>query len=302
MKNAFPIVKNFKIFAIISILLVATGFISLILLPFGVNFFNLDIDFIGGTSLTYRLPQEFTADTQKDIEALVQQAAGVPASSVQKTSGEEQGVVIKIRDIDTEKRAAITKAMQEKFSLTDEDILNVENVSPVVGQDLQKIAFGSALLAAILMMVYITIRFELTSGFAAVLCLIHDLLVMLSAYVIFQIPLNLNFIAAALTILGYSINASIIVFDRVRENMRFARKEGFEDVVEKSIWQTMGRTINSSITTLLTVGMIFLMGVSSLRAFTLPLIIGILSGAYSSVFLAGPFWSMLRKAFRKHKV
>lgn len=116
------------------------------------------------------------------------------------------------------------------------------------------------------MMIYITIRFELTSGLAAITCLAHDLLVVLSAYILFRIPFNTTFIAVALTILGYSINASIIVFDRIRENRKFARRELFEETVDKSIWQTVGRTVNTSITTLLTVGMIFIFGVTSLAS------------------------------------
>ena len=122
---------------------------------------------------------------------------------------------------------------------------------------------------------------------------------MLSFYVIFQVQMDQNFIAAALTILGYSINASIIVFDRVRENLRVARKEPFEDVAERSVWQTMGRTINTMVTTLLTVGMVFILGVPSLRNFTLPLIIGIVSGAYSSIFLSASLWGKFRKIFRR---
>ena len=118
---------------------------------------------------------------------------------------------------------------------------------------------------------------------------------------IFRIPFNTTFIAVALTILGYSINASIIVFDRIRENRKFARRELFEDTVEKSIWQTVGRTVNTSITTLLTVGMIFIFGVTSLRQFTLPMIIGIIAGAYSSMFLSGAFWSKYRGMMRKNR-
>ena len=188
---------------------------------------------------------------------------------------------------------------REKYSLSDDDLEKSDDVSASVGNDLKKAAFTSAFIAVVLMLIYITLRFEFTSGLAAVCCLIHDLLVMLSVYVIFQIPLNQNFIAAALTILGYSINASIIVFDRVRENMRTARKESFEDIAEKSIWQTLGRTVNTTLTTLFTVGMIFILGVSSLRDFTLPLLVGIISGAYSSIFLASSLWAFFRKHLRK---
>lgn len=298
--KTFPVVKNFKIFIAISLILMATGLAGLILLPFGTNLFNLDIDFAGGTTMTFAIHKDATPEVNAEIAQLVEETIKLPVSSVQKT-GSGQDVIIKITDISTDQRSAIISAMQKKYNITDDDTLSVDNVSPAVGRDMQKTAVTSALLAAFLMLIYITIRFELTSGLAAVVCLLHDLIIMLSAYIIFQIPLNMNFIAAALTILGYSINAAIIVFDRIRENMRLARKEAFDEIVEKSIWQTMGRTINTTVTTLLTIGMIFIMGVPSLRNFALPLIIGILAGAYSSIFLSGPLWSFFRRQLKKKK-
>ena len=141
------------------------------------------------------------------------------------------------------------------------------------------------------MLVYITFRFELTSGLAAICCLVHDLLVMLSVYVLLQIPLDSNFIAAALTILGYSINASIIVFDRVRENLRTARaKEPFEVIGEKSILADHGPYHQHHAYPLFTIGMVYILGVPSLKQFTLPLIVGILAGGWSSVMLSTGLW------------
>ena len=299
MKNKFPVVKNMKIFLVISALCCITGFVSLILLPFGVNLYNLEIDFAGGTQIEFNMHTEVTADISNEIAALVEEQTGVKPEAPVATGSDKDHVMIRSTSLDTEQRQAVISAMQEKYNLTDDDLDKNDDVSASVGNDLKKSAFLSACIAVVLMLIYITFRFEFTSGLAAVCCLIHDLLVMLSVYVIFQIPLNQNFIAAALTILGYSINASIIVFDRVRENMRTARKESFEDVVERSIWQTMGRTINTTLTTLFTVGMIFILGVSSLRDFTLPLLVGIISGAYSSIFLAGSLWSFFRRHLRK---
>lgn len=299
MKNKFPIVKNMKIFLVISALCCITGFVSLILLPFGVNLYNLAIDFAGGTQIEFNMHTEVTADISNEIAALVEEQTGVKPEAPVATGSDKDHVMIRSTSLDTEQRQAVISAMQEKYNLTDDDLDKNDDVSASVGNDLKKSAFLSACIAVVLMLIYITFRFEFTSGLAAVCCLIHDLLIMLSIYVIFQIPLNQNFIAAALTILGYSINASIIVFDRVRENMRTARKESFEDVVERSIWQTMGRTINTTLTTLFTVGMIFILGVSSLRDFTLPLLVGIISGAYSSIFLAGSLWSFFRRHLRK---
>ena len=299
MKSKFPIIKNLKIFGIISVLLCITGLVSLILLPFGTNLYNLAIDFAGGTQMEFNMHTEVTAQVSDEIAALVEEQTGVKPESPVATGTDKDHVQIRSTSLDTEQREKVISAMKEKYSLSDDDLEKSDDVSASVGNDLKKAAFTSAFIAVVLMLIYITLRFEFTSGLAAVCCLIHDLLVMLSVYVIFQIPLNQNFIAAALTILGYSINASIIVFDRVRENMRTVRKESFEDIAEKSIWQTLGRTVNTTLTTLFTVGMIFILGVSSLRDFTLPLLVGIFSGAYSSMFLASSLWAFFRKHLRK---
>lgn len=299
MNPKFPVLKNFKIFGIISVLLCAVGLVGLLALPFGVNLFNLDIDFAGGTEMEFNMKQTVTQDIQNEVGALFAETTGQSASSVTSAGDNNQQVLIRSKSIDSETRSKVIEAMKSKYSLTDDDLYANEDVSASVGNDLKAAAFICAIVAIILMMIYITFRFELTSGMAAVCCLVHDLLIMLSCYIIFQLPLNTNFIAAALTILGYSINASIIVFDRIRENLRTARKEPFEEIAERSVWQTMGRTINTTLTTLFTIGMIFILGVSSLKEFTLPLIIGILAGAYSSIFLSAALWNFFRKVFRK---
>ncbi len=300
MKNQFSIVKHFKIFTIISILLCITGLVSLLALPFGVNLYNFDIDFAGGTQMEFRMPNtKLDANVLREIQDLVKDKTGVTPNAPQITGEQNNEVIVRSTSLTSEQRASVIAAMQEKYKLTDDDLLSNEDVGKTVGDDLKKAALSSAVLAVILMLVYISFRFEFTSGLAAVLCLVHDLLVMLSVYVIFQLPFNQNFIACALTILGYSINASIIVFDRIRENLRTARKESFEDIADRSIWQTMGRTINTTLTTMFTIGMVFILGVPSLRDFTLPLLIGIISGAYSSIFLSSSLWAFFRKRLKK---
>ena len=301
-KKHFSILGHFKIFGSISAVVVLIGLISLILLPFGKNFFNLSIDFAGGTEMEFNMHQTVTQDIQTEVADLFKQATDVDASSVTSSGDANEQVLIRSTSIDSEKRQAVITAMNEKYGLTDDDLYGNEDVSASVGSDLQQSAILCSVVAIILMLIYITIRFELTSGLAAVCCLVHDLLVMLTIYVVLQIPLDTNFIAAALTIFGYSINASIIVFDRIRENLRTARKEPFEDVAERSVWQTMGRTINTTLTTLFTVGMVFIMGVPSLKQFTLPLIVGILAGGWSSILLSCSLWGKFRKKFRKRKI
>lgn len=301
-KQRFAILKNFKIFGGISALLVVTGLVALILLPFGKNLFNLSIDFAGGTEMEFNMHTEVTQDVQTEVSGLFKDATGVDASSVTSSGDGNEDVLIRSTSITSEQRAAVIDKMLSQYSLADTDILNNNDVSASVGSDLQRSAVVCAVLAIVLMMLYITFRFELTSGMAAVCCLMHDLLIMLSVYVWLQIPLDSNFIAAALTILGYSINASIIVFDRVRENLRTARREDFASVAERSVWQTMGRTINTTLTTLFTIGMVFILGVPSLKQFTLPLIVGILAGGWSSVLLSCSLWNVFRKKFRKKRV
>lgn len=302
LRPRFAVLKNFKIFGGISILLVLTGLVSLILLPFGQNFFNLSIDFAGGTEMEFAMHQTVDQNLQSEIGGLFAEVTGMEASSVTSSGDNNENVLIRSTSIDSQKREAVIAKMTETYGLTEQDIYNNNDVSASVGSDLQRAAFLCAIVAIVLMLIYITIRFELTSGLAAIVCLVQDLLIMLSVYVWLQIPLDTNFIAAALTIFGYSINASIIVFDRVRENLRTARKEPFDEVAERSVWQTMGRTINTSLTTLFTVGMIYILGVPSLKQFTLPLIVGILAGAWSSIMLSSGLWSFFRKKFRKKRV
>lgn len=291
----FEIIKNFKIFGLISVVLCSVGLVSLLVLPFGMNFYNLAIDFAGGTEMEFHMGVEITQSIQDDVKDLFHEVTGMDATVIS-SGNDNENVTIRSLSIESEVRAQVIEAMNDTFGLTDDDLYGNEDVGQTVGDDLKQAAFASSIVAIILMLCYITYRFELTSGLAAVACLVHDLLVMLSIYVVLQLPLNQNFIAACLLILGYSINASIIVFDRVRENQRAAKgKVDFEECAESAIWASMGRTVNTTITTVLTVGMIYILGVSSLQEFTIPLLIGILSGAYSSIFLSCSIWGALRK-------
>ncbi len=295
----FPIIKNFKIFSLISLVMCSVGLISLLVLPFGLNFFNLAIDFAGGTEMEFHMHTAVTQSVQDEVSDLFTETTGMDCTVI--SSGNDgANVTIRSLSIDSEVRAEVISAMLEQFDLTDDDLYANEDVGQTVGDDLKKSAFSAAAAAIVLMLCYITYRFEWASGLAAVVCLMHDLLIMLSVYVILQIPLNQNFIAAALLILGYSINASIIVFDRVRENRKTSKSDyAFADVAETAVWQSMGRTVNTTITTMLTIGMIFILGVSSLRDFTTPLIIGIIAGAYSSIFLSCSLWNIFRTKFKK---
>ena len=296
--KSFSFCRNLKFTAIIAAIFVCVGLIGLILLPFGVQLFNFDIDFVGGTTMQFDLHTPVNASVTSDVAAIVQQVSGKAASSVTKAGDSGSQVVIKCLELDSETRDAIFQAIAEKYGLQDTDNLKSDYVSASVGSDLRDKAIKASLIAVALILLYITIRFEFRSGIAAIICLVHDLLVMLSMYIIFRIPFNMNFIAAALTIFGYSINATIVVFDRIRENRKKEmgkRGVSFADIVDKSIHQTMTRSINTTITTLVVMVCLLILGVSSIRNFAAPICVGVIAGCFSSVFLSGPLWNLMTR-------
>lgn len=294
---SFSFTKHFKLFAAISILLVSLGLVSLILLPFKIYLFNLDIDFLGGVTMQVDLERPVDSDVTSEVREIVRNVTGSYPSAVTKAGDTE--VQIKTLELDSETRDALFQQLSQTYGLSEGNQPSTSYVSASVGKDLRSAAFSAAGLACLLILIYIVIRFELRSGIAAIVALVHDILVMLSMYVVFQIPFNINFIAVALTILGYSINATIVVFDRVRENRKISGDTPFDEVMDRSIWQTMTRSINTTLTTLFTIVTILIFGVSAIRSFALPLLIGVLSGCYSSVCIAGPVWSKLRKIGKK---
>ena len=174
-------------------------------------------------------------------------------------------------------------------------------VSASTARNLASSAIWMSVLAAILILIYISIRFELTSGVCAVVALAHDIIVLCGVYSILRIKIDTNFIAALLTVLGYSINNTIVIFDRIRENTRKAKKETYAQIANESINQTLRRSINTTITTLLTIGAVYVLGVTSIKVFALPIIIGIVVGTYSSIFVSGSIWAMWRDAAVKSK-
>ncbi len=298
----FSFVKHSKIFFIISALLISVGLIGLILVPFKVYLFNFDIDFVGGTTMQFELNTEVNRAVLDDVSDIFKEVTGQNASSVTKGGNDGTQVIIKSAELDSETRDAVFEAVKQAYSLPEDATpIKSDYVSASVGADLRNAAFIASAVAALLILVYITIRFEFRSGLAAVCALVHDLLVMLSMYIIFQIPFNMNFIAAALTILGYSINATIVVFDRIREDRKLNPKADFGDTVDCAIRQTMTRSLYTTVTTLFSIVMLLILGVSSIRNFALPLLIGIISGCYSSVCISGPLWNVFRGKGKKGK-
>lgn len=288
----FTITKHRFIYYSISAVIILAG----IIMGF-VKGFNESVEFIGGTEISVEVGKAFD---NAEIAKVVSDATGVEVSTVQKMGDAKTQASIKSLELNSEQRDKATTALKEKYDLDDNAILSVDSVSATVGSELKRNALVGSLIAVLLMLVYISFRFEVLSGCAAVCALIHDVLIMLSVYTIFQIPVDTSLIAALLTILGYSINATIILFDRVRENTRLKRKESFENIMNLSVRQTLGRSINTTVTTLIVLVVLWIMGVESIKVFTIPILVGVVAGLYSSVLLSGNFWIFFKK-LRKDK-
>ena len=279
----FNIIEKRKILFTIPCIIILAGIICF----FAFDGLNTDIDFTGGTAMEIDLGEAFNEDAIRDA---INPVEGVTVSSVQSSGA--QKAIVKTTDIPQDKFVSVQEAIEEAFP--DSKIISRDSVSATMGKEMWLNAAKAILIAVILMLIYIGFRFDFWSGLAAVCALAHDVLIIISIYAIFQLPINSTFIAALLTILGYSINATIVVFDRIRENKRLIRKQSFADIVNTSVWQTLGRSINTTITTLITLVALFILGVTSIRQFMLPLIIGVLCGCYSSVFLSGQFWAIFK--------
>lgn len=292
---SFKIVGNKKKFFSLSILLIAIGFgIMGFNISQGKGAFNFDIDFTGGTALTVEMGKEF--DNNKVSETITR-VTGQSSPQIQKILGTTQ-VSIKIQNVDSETRTALIKALTEDFSISNENILNVQDISGTVSKEMQKTSILAVLVSCVFMLIYITIRFsDFRMGISSIAALLHDVLIMISFYAIFRIPVNTAFIAAILTVVGYSINATIVIFDRIRENRKLIADKEAEEIVDISVWQTMRRSVYTSLTTLFTIGALYVFGVQSVKEFALPIMMGIISGVYSSVFISGSLWEMLYKKF-----
>ncbi len=275
--------KSKNVYFIISAVIILAGIVAYIV--FGGLHFGLD--FMGGTEIRMNIGASFEND---EIASIVENTVGI-RPSIQKSGDTE--VSIKLSEIDTEKRDAVVEAVKTKYSLDETALLEATNISASASTKLLTDALKAILIAVICMLVYITIRFDFKSGLAAIIGLVHNVLVLLAIYAIFQWQINSTFIAAVLTIVGYSINNTIIIFDKIRENRKSSRKEPFEALSNKSLNQVLSRTINATITTLITIVALYVMGVDSIREFSLPIIIGILIGTYSSMCISTPLWVLL---------
>ncbi len=283
------IIENRKKFFALSLILILVGFAAMFYQASkGNGMLNWDVEFTGGTSMQIDMGEAFE---HEKLNQIIFDVTGQNSPQIQDIIGTNE-VAVKLQSIDSETRADLEDALKAEFPLV--DIKESGDVSGTVSGEMQKAAMKATLLACVAMLIYISIRFkDVRAGGSAIIALIHDVLIVIAAYAIFRIPVNNAFIAVILTVLGYSVNATIVIFDRIRENHdRFLPRETAEKI-NKSITQTLARSINTSVTTFFTVGAIYVIGVQSIKEFALPMMVGIIVGAYSSICISGSVWYTL---------
>lgn len=298
MNKAFNYSKHKIKFLLLPIAIIVAG----IIMYFVHGGFNFDVEFMGGIRMQVNLGTEFENSA---VEEAVEDATGLDA--VVQEGSSSSTVVIKLPSTndtqkDEENKNKAFVALKNTYSLEDEALVSAQSADPSFGKEVQGKALSFTLLAILFILVYIIFRFDWRSGIMAVCTLALNVLVMAAVYTITNIAINTTFIAAMLTVVGYSINNTIVIFDRIRENAKQRRRsETITDMTNRSISETLGRTINSTVTTLITIVLIYILGVSTIKQFALPLIIGILAGAYSSIFIASTFWAAWKEAEAESK-
>ncbi len=263
--------------------------VGISLLALGGRGLNLGIDFTGGTSFAFTFDRPVTTG---EVRAVLE-GFDLGTSSVRVNLGDPREVFVKTRFLAPGEEDAVRRALEERVSpITD---ASTERVSALIGRELVLNALWAVALASVGIVAYLSYRFDFRFGVAAIVALIHDALVSMGLVSLIGIEVSAPFVAAILTIIGYSVNDTVIIFDRIRENLKHRRKESFAEVANRSVIETLPRSINTAVTTLLAVGAIYAFGGRTTQDFALTLLIGITLGAYSSIFVAGPLWVAWRE-------
>ncbi|MEJ8554875.1 protein translocase subunit SecF [Tepidibacter sp. Z1-5] len=280
------IIERTKLWFGLSLAIMAIGLV--IILTTGLNF---GIDFTGGTLMEINLhkivsTQEIRTITNEYDKDMTINFVGEKKEAVQiKTK----------KDFDSDKRQEVFNKFKEKYNLKETQPEKANQFGATVGKEIRNNAIISTLIAAVGMLIYVSFRFEFSYGIASIIALVHDVIILICAYAIFRVPVNSPFVAAVLTVVGYSINDTIVVFDRIRENMKYAKKNDYANVANQSISSTISRSINTSVTTLVAITSLYVIGVDAIKDFTLPLIVGMAAGTYSSIFIASPTWVLIKQ-------
>ncbi|MCF8001216.1 MAG: protein translocase subunit SecF [Halanaerobiales bacterium] len=268
-----------KIWYTLSITILVIGLIFL-----AMNGLNFGIDFQGGSLLEFKFDHEVSNEEVRNVLSDINIAED---SRVQQTETEGiNGTLIRSKELSTQEIVEVEEALREKFPST--EMLRTQMVGPTIGQELRTKALLALLIASIAIVLYISVRFEFRFAIVSIITLMHDILIVLGIFAILGREINTPFVAALLTIIGYSINDTIVIFDRIRENMKMMHKTAFEKLANQAVVDTLPRSINTSLTTLITILAIYLFGGASIKVFMLALFIGMFAGTYSSIFVASP--------------
>lgn len=301
-RKVIPFTKPKYLFFGISGALILLGFVFL-----GVNrssigtILNYSIEFAGGTSTNITFQEDYTlAEFQEQVLPVIVEATGDSVPQVQKVEG-ELAFIVKTQELNQETRTALEAALVEQFGV-DASLITSETISPSISSEMKSDAVIAVVIATVLMLLYIWIRFsDIKFAASAVIALVHDVLIVFGFYALSRTAVGNTFIACMLTIVGYSINATIVIFDRIRENLEIMKNKDIEEIVNTSVTQTLTRSIYTSLTTFIMVLFLYVLGVSSIKEFALPLMVGIICGAYSSVCITGALWMVLSGGFRGKK-
>ena len=300
-KKPVDFLSKKAVFIVISLALIVAGFVFMgIYKSAGKGALNYSLDFVGGTATTVDFNESYTLQQLNDT--VVPKIEAVTGSNVQvQTVQNSNEVIFKTSTLDTTVRSALDDMFINDFGVT-QDKIQTETISSTISNEMKRDTIIAVLVAILCMLIYIRVRFkDIRFGLSSVLALVHDVLVVLAFYAAARVSVSNTFVACMLTIVGYSINATIVIFDRVRENMANAGKKDIADIVNKSVTQTLSRSIFTSLTTFVMVALLYFLGVSSIKDFALPLMVGIGCGCYSSVCLAGAFWIILSEKFPAKK-
>ncbi len=292
----FDFIKNWLKYLCVAAAILIIGFGTMIFHSAkGSRALNFSLEFLGGTSTTVGFNDSFTlAELDEKVKPVVSEVTGDAAVSFQQVVNSNE-VIIKTRTLAAEERTKMANRIMEEFGV-EEASITAESISATVGKEMRRSAIQAVILAVVLMLLYIFIRFkDIRFATSAVLALCHDVLITLMAYAILRISVGNSFIAVMLTILGYSINSTIVIFDRIREGLpEFRRTGDLRSVVNGAVNMTLTRSIFTNLTTFASILVLYIMGVSSIKEFTLPMMVGVIAGACSSVFLSGPLWFWMR--------
>ena len=300
-REPIPFLKHKKVFFTISIAAILIGFVAMgIQSARGNGALNYSMEFMGGTSTTVEFNEDYTIEElESQVVPVVEEATGETGVQTQKVQDSNQ-VIIKTQTLDLTQREALNTALEENFGVAEENITS-ENISSTVSSEMRRDAIVSVLVASVFMLLYIWFRFkDIRFAASAILALLNDVLFVLTFYAVARVSVGNTFIACMLTIVGYSINATIVIFDRIREELRVQKKnESLEVLVNRSITETLTRSIYTNLTTFIMVAVLFILGVSSIREFAGPLMVGVAGGTYSSICVTGALWYVLRTRFGK---